>query len=95
VHGIETKEKDKKYFICLDQGERKFELLLNVRGERDRWYEVLKNSRKTAKEIKHSITGKPRNLRRLLNVVANSGVKKIEEICIEEIEKLSFNYKEM
>jgi hypothetical protein len=59
------------------------------------WYEVLRNSRKTAKDIKLSITKKPRNLNKLLAMIDVEGVNKLKEFCEKEKEKLAGNYEDM
>lgn len=88
-------EKEDKFYITLDMGDRIYEFQSDIRGERDKWYEVLKNSRRTAKDIKNSITGKPRNLNKMLNIYEREGISKIREVCETEKDRLINNYKDM
>ncbi len=76
-------------------GDKKYEFVSDVKGERDTWYEVLKNSRKTAKDIKISITKKPRNLSKLLSILDKEGASKLKEVCEGEKDKIVGNYAEM
>lgn len=76
-------------------GDRIFEFQSEIRGERDTWYEVMKNSRRTSRDIKHSITGKPRNICRLNNFIEKDGMNKLKDICDSEKDKIISNYKQM
>ena len=71
------------------------EVMTTVRGERDIWFDALKNSRKTGKEIKNSITKKPRNLSKFVNIVEKEGIDKIKDICKNERDKLLDKYKDL
>ena len=64
-HKIIHFEKDEKYFLNLDVGERVFDFYCDNRFDRDEWFEVLRNSRRTAKEYFLSKTKKPRNIEKL------------------------------
>ncbi len=67
-----------------------------VKGERDLWFEYIKNSRKTAKDVKNSVTKKPRNINKLCNVLeSHSGEEKLKKICEEEMEKIVHNHKDI
>jgi hypothetical protein len=55
----------------------------------------LKNARRTAKEIKKSITKKPRNISRLLRIIENEGIGKLREVCEGEKDNIVQNYKDM
>jgi hypothetical protein len=59
------------------------------------WYEILKNSRKTAKDIKSSITKKPRNLCKILAVLEKEGIGNLRDFCEKEKEKIAGDYSEM
>jgi hypothetical protein len=87
--------KDDRYILTLDVGEKKYEFISDFKGERDMWYEVLRNSRKTAKDIKNSITKKPRNLNKLLAIIEKEGIGKLREFVEKEKEKITGNYWEM
>lgn len=76
-------------------GDRFYEFQTEFKAIRDKWFEVLKNSRKTAKDIKSSITKKPRNLNRLLNVFEKDGPGKLKTIAETEKDNLLLNYKDM
>ncbi len=88
-------DKEGKYFLSVDLGVEKYEFMSELKGERDMWYESLKNSRKTAKEIKNSITKKPRNIAKISKIIEKEGVDKLREFCDKEREKLSGNYSDM
>ena len=83
-----------KYTIIMDLGEKKVELLTNMRGERDIWFDALKNARMTAKEISNSITKRPRNLYRFMNIVEKEGIQLIKDICVDEKIGLEQRFKE-
>jgi hypothetical protein len=87
--------KEDRYIITLDVGEKKYEFFSDFKGERDMWYEVLKNSRKTAKDIKNSITKKPRSLSKIIKIVEKEGVGKLREFAENEKQKIAGNYWEM
>ena len=66
-HKIELVDKEDKFYLFLDVQDRKFDFYCETKAERDIWYEVLKNSRRTAKEYNASITKHPRNIEPLYN----------------------------
>lgn len=76
-------------------GDRKFELCTEIKGERDKWFEAIKNSRKTGKDYKNSISHKPRNLNKILNFFEKEGMSKIFTICENEKNKLCQNFTDM
>ena len=92
-HKIEAIDKEGKYFIILDVEDRIYEFYSEIKGDRDKWFEVLKNSRKTAKEYKASVTKHPRNVE-LLNSIFEKGQDKFKEKLEEEMNKIVGNYKE-
>ena len=61
-HKIINYDKDGKYFMNLDYKERIYEFYCESKMERDEWFEVLVNSRTTAKTYKFSITKQPKNV---------------------------------
>ena len=67
-HKIINYDKDGKYFMNLDYKERIYEFYCETKMERDEWFEVLVNSRKTAKTYKFSITKQPKNVDGLYNL---------------------------
>lgn len=76
-------------------GEKKVTVMTSVRGERDIWFDAMKNSRRTAKDIKNSITKKPRNLCKFLNIIEKEGINRIKDICEDERDKITDKIKEM
>ena len=76
-------------------GEKKIEVMSNVRGERDIWFDAMKNARRTGKDIKNSITKKPRNLCKFLNIIEKDGIQRVKEICITEKDKITEKFKDM
>ena len=81
INKIELSDKDNNFFIYLFLENNTIELYTEIKKDRDKWYEALKNSMRTAKEYKASLTKHPRNIE-LLNSFFNSGstfYEKIEE----------------
>ena len=81
-HKIELIDKDEKFYLYLDVEDRRFELYCDSKAERDIWFEVLKNARRTAKEYQASITKHPRNVELLYSYFLSGEkdfVKKIEK----------------
>jgi hypothetical protein len=76
-------------------GDRKYEFESEMKGERDKWYICIKNSRKTTKEYKKSITKKPRNISRLNKIVENEGIGKLKEIIEKEKDDIVNDYSDM
>ena len=85
-HKIELLDKDDKYYLFLDVEDRRFDFYCDTKYERDIWFEVLKNSRRTAKEYKASLTKHPRNIE-LLNTYFLKG----EKDFIKKMEKEKFD----
>ena len=71
-HKIEPSDKDNKYYLTLDVDDRRYELYSESKAERDEWFECLKNSRRTAKEYKQSMSKHPRNVAILYNTYTSS-----------------------
>ena len=61
-HKVELLDKEDKFYLYLDVEDRKFDYYCESKSERDKWFEVIKNSRRTAKEYKLSVTKHPRNI---------------------------------
>ena len=81
-HKIELIDKDEKFYLYLDVEDRRFELYCDSKAERDIWFEVLKNARRTAKEYQASFTKHPRNVELLYSFFLlgeKDFVKKIEK----------------
>ena len=64
-HKVELLDKDDKFYLYLDVEDRRFDFYCDSKAERDIWFEVLKNSRRTAKEYQASVTKHPRNIQLL------------------------------
>lgn len=94
-HKIESIEKDNKYYLILDVEDRVFEFYSEIKGDRDKWFEVLKNSRRTAKEYQVSITKHPRNVQVLANILSKDGQTKVKEKLEEEKSKIVGDYTKM
>jgi hypothetical protein len=60
--------------LNLDLGERVYDFYCENKFERDEWFEVLRNSRRTAKEYFLSKTKKPKNIEKL-NIYYQKGEK--------------------
>ena len=73
-HKIIHFEEDEKYFLNLDVGERVYDFYCDNKFDRDEWFEVLRNSRRTAKEYFLSKTKRPRNIEKL-NLYFQKGEK--------------------
>ena len=93
-HKIINFEKDGKYFMNLDAGDRAYNFYCESKSERDEWFEVLKNSRKTAKEYKLSVTKHPRNID-LLNSLFLKDIKEFNKKIEEEKNSITGNIKEL
>jgi len=50
-HSITCEDKDSRFYIKLEVGDENFFYYIKFQEERDLWFEVMKNSRRTAKEI--------------------------------------------
>lgn len=92
-HRIEGIDKEGKYYLIVDVADRIHEYYSEIKGDRDKWFEILKNSRKTAKEYKASITKHPRNVE-LLNSIYEKGAEKLKEKMDDELKNTVGNYKE-
>ena len=81
-HKVELLDKDDKFYLYLDVEDRRFDFYCDSKAERDIWFEVLKNSRRTAKEYQASITKHPRNIEYLYSFFLlgeKELIKKIEK----------------
>ena len=81
-HKVELLDKDDKFYLFLDVEDRIFDFYCDTKAERDIWFEVLKNSRRTAKEYQASVTKRPRNIELLYSFFLlgeKDFIKKIEK----------------
>jgi len=92
-HKIELLDKDDKFYLYLDVEDRRFDFYCESKAERDIWFEVLKNARRTAKEYYASITKHPRNIE-LLNNIYLSGEKELIKRLEKEKKEIVGNYNE-
>ena len=91
-HSISYEEKNSKFFISIAVGDNNYYFYNKFHEDIDLLFEVLKNSRRTAKEIANSITKRPRNMVRLSNIFDKKGKKEyLDEIEKEENKNLG-NY---
>ena len=89
-HKIELLDKDDKFYLYLDVGDRRLVCYCDSKSERDVWFEVLKNSRRTALEYKVSYTKHPRNIELLNTYFLRSDkdfIKKMEKEKVEIVGK--------
>ena len=93
-HKISHSEIDEKYYLNIDEGERIYDFYCDNKYDRDEWFEVLKNSRRTAKEYLSSKTKKPRNVE-LLNVYFLKGEKDFIKKMENEKKNTVGNYEEI
>ena len=93
-HKIELLDKPDKFFLLLDVEDRVFQFNSDIKAKRDIWFEVLKNSRRTAKEFMNSKFGNPRNVELLNSIFLKNEEKFIEKINNER-NNLIGNYKEI
>ena len=87
-HNIVNFEKNNKYYINLDIGDKIYDFYCDIKSERDEWFEVIKNSQRTSKEYQLSITKHPRNVY-LLNILYDKDqkefLKKVEDEKVHTI----------
>ena len=76
-------------------GDVKFELYTEIMGERDIWFEAIKNSRRTAKDFKNSLSRLPRNLNKLVKMFEREGLSSISIESEQEKNRISQVYLEM
>ena len=93
-HKILHFENNEKYYLNLDVGDRIYDFYCDNRFDRDEWFEVLKNSRRTAKEYFASKTKKPRNIE-LLNLYFQKGEKEFTKKMENEKKIIVGNYDEI
>ena len=93
-HKIEILDKDDKFFLILDVEDRKYEFYSESKGERDFWFENLKNSRRTAKEYKASVTKHPRNVE-FLNQKFERSMEEFNKKIEDEKNQIIGDYKEI
>jgi len=76
-------------------GEKKLEFWTEFMGERDKWLEAIKYSRKTAKDNKRSLSRIPRNLNKLVKLLESKGISRISSESEQEKNRISQVYLEM
>lgn len=89
---LSTKENDKEFYITIDMNDRIFEFSTEIGWERDSWFEALKNSKKTGKDIELSKTKRPRNMARLLGIYNDGNKSSIEKQAEIEINQLTVGF---
>jgi hypothetical protein len=93
-HKIEINDKDKLFYLVLDADDRVYQFYSDIKANRDIWFEVLKNSRKTSKEVELSVFKEPRNCEKLFYIHKISEEKLKEKIQNEKISVVG-NYEEI
>ena len=93
-HKIEIMDKEEKFYLVLDVEDRRYEFYSESNGERDFWFEILKNARRTAKEYAASITKHPRNIE-LLNKKYLKSPEEFNKKLEEEKNQCIGDYKEI
>lgn len=76
-------------------GERKYLFNTEYKFEREKWYLALKNCRRTIKEIKNSISQKPKNVSYLVNLFENEGEKAIKDLAEGRKDEIMSIFEEM
>ena len=84
-HKIINFEKNGKFFMNLDYRARIYEFYCETKMERDEWFDILVNSRKTAKTYKFSITKHPKNIDYLYNIFIKDKKTYLEKINTEKV----------
>ncbi|MCQ2816818.1 MAG: hypothetical protein MJ252_06090, partial [archaeon] len=91
VHEISINDDGDTFYLDIDIGERKVKFYSEYKGERDLWYEALRNSWTTAREFQNSVTKNPRNMLGLEKIFKQDK-KEFEKIINDEIkEKIGSN----
>jgi hypothetical protein len=62
-------------------GDKKYLWNTEYNFEREKWFEAIKNCRRTVKEIKNSISQKPKNVGYLVELYEKEGEKAVEKIA--------------
>ena len=94
-NGAQIKEIEKISCLEVDMGERKFIFTSEFKYETEKWCEALNISRKSTKEIKASISKRPKNISKLLGILENEGEEKLKEISNQRKEECIKYFSEM
>ncbi len=94
-NGAQIKEIEKTSCLEVDMGERKFIFTSEFKYELEKWCEALNISRKTTKEIKASISKKPKNIAKLLGIFEKEGEEKLKEVANKRKEECVKYFTEM
>lgn len=89
------KEIEKTSCLEIDMGERKFIFTSEFQYELEKWCEALNISRRTTKEMKASISKKPKNIARLNYIYEKEGEEKLKEIVNKRKEECVKYFSEM
>jgi hypothetical protein len=76
-------------------GERKFIFTSEFKYEIEKWCEALNISRKTTKEMKASISKKPKNISKLITIFENKGEEELKELANKRKEECVKYFPEM
>lgn len=88
VDQIRTFDKDGKYIILLEIQGSEVQLAAQIKSERDKWVEVLENSKRTAMEYSLSNNKTLKNMQYLDNILFKEGASKLREKLDEEKAKI-------
>ncbi len=94
-NGAQIKNIEKSNCLEVDMGERKFIFTSEFNYEIEKWCEALNISRKTTKQIKASISKKPKNISKLRAVFEKEGEEIIKEIANKRKEECVKYFSEM
>lgn len=94
-NGVEVYEESGKYFLKLDMGNKMYLFNTEYNFEREKWYEAMKNCRRTTKEIKNSKSQKPKNVSYLIDILEKEGEKGVKEIAEKKKDQIIKIFEEM
>ena len=92
---ISIKDVDKEYYIIIDMNDRIFEFSTDQMWERDSWFDAIKNSKITGREIEVSKTKKPRNMTRLLEIQNSEKEMALENKIESEVKEINVGFEEI
>lgn len=94
-NGVEILDIDDKFILKIDMGEKILEFQSDFRFEREKWYEALRNSRRTVREIKNSISKRPKNVSLYMNIFEKDGYEKMKEFAVRKKDDMIQHFTEM
>lgn len=73
-------------------GERNYEVINDIRGERDKWFEILTSCKNFAEELKFTITKRPKSMSRVAKSVERDGIEVAKELALKENDNILSEY---